>query len=62
MECSAVAMFDIRKDLIPCAWMLGVVYAQEMHDHPLDDPYLSIILRVEGSGFGELDVQQQLEA
>jgi hypothetical protein len=58
MECFVVVVLDIRKALIPCAWMLGVVHAQEMHDHPIDDLCLSISLRVEGSGFGELGVQQ----
>jgi hypothetical protein len=51
-------MLDIRKDLIPCAWMLGVVHAQDMDDHPIENLYMSIGLRVEGSGFGELGVQQ----
>jgi hypothetical protein len=36
--------------------MLGVVHAQDMHDHPIDDLCLSINLGVEGSGFGELGV------
>jgi hypothetical protein len=36
--------------------MLGIVHAQDMHDHPIDDLGLAIRLGVEGSGFGELGV------
>jgi hypothetical protein len=58
MEGSVVAVFNIRKDLKPCAWMLGVVHAQGMHNHPIDTLCLSINLGVEGSGFGDLGVHQ----
>jgi hypothetical protein len=58
MEGSIVAMLEIRKALIPCAWMLGVVHAQHMHNHPIDDLYLSNSFKVEGNGFGKLGFQQ----
>jgi hypothetical protein len=51
-------MLNIRKALIPCAWILGFVHAQDIHGHPIDDVCLSISLGVEGSGFGELGVQK----
>jgi hypothetical protein len=38
-----VAVLDIRKDLIPCAWILGFVHAQDMHDHPIDDLCLPLV-------------------
>jgi hypothetical protein len=43
---------------MPCAWVLGIVHAQDMHYHPIDDLSLAICLGVEGSGIGELGVQQ----
>jgi hypothetical protein len=55
-------MLEINKSFIPCVWILGFLHAQEMHDHPIDELYFSISLRVEGSGFGNLDIQQRLEA
>jgi len=58
MEGYVVAMLNIRKALMPCAWMVRVVDAQDMHDHPIDDLCLSISLGVESSGFGEVGVQQ----
>jgi hypothetical protein len=58
MEGFIVAMFNIRKDLIPCTWILGVVHVQDMHDHPIDELCLSISLGVYRNGFSELGVQQ----
>jgi hypothetical protein len=58
MEGYVVAMLNIIKSLIPCVWILGVVHVKDMQDHPIDDLYLCISLGVEGSGFGELGVQQ----
>jgi hypothetical protein len=55
-------MLKIGKTLIPCAWVLGIVHAQDMHDHPIDELGLAICLGVEGSGFGELVVQRCPEA
>jgi hypothetical protein len=34
---SVVTVLNIGKTLIPCAWMLGIVHVQDMHDHPVDD-------------------------
>ena len=51
-------MLNIGKNHIPCAGVLGIVYAQDMYDHPIDDLSLAICLGVEGSGFGELGIQQ----
>jgi hypothetical protein len=55
---SVVAVMNIGKTLIPCVGVLGIVHAQDMHDHPVDELGLAIFLGVEGNGFGELGVQQ----
>jgi hypothetical protein len=52
-----VIVLNIGKTLIPCAWMLGIVHVQDMHDHPIDDLGLAICLGEEGHGFGEHGVQ-----
>jgi hypothetical protein len=49
-------MLNIGKTLIPCAWMLGIVHAQNMHNHLVYDLGLAIHLGVEGRGFGEIGV------
>jgi hypothetical protein len=36
--------------------MLGIVHAQDMHNHPDDEISLAFPLGVEGHGFGELGV------
>jgi hypothetical protein len=41
--------------------MLGVLHAQEMQDHLIDDLYMSICLMLEGNGFGHLGFQQRPE-
>ena len=51
-------MLDIGKTLIPCARVLRIIHAQDMHDHSIYDLGLAIGMGVEGSGFGELGVQQ----
>ena len=53
-----VAVLNIGKNLIPCARVLGIVHAQDMHNHLVEDLGLAIRLGVEGNGFGELGVQQ----
>jgi hypothetical protein len=53
-----VVVLNIGKTLILAARMLGIVHAQDMHDHPIDDLGLANYLGVEGSGFGEFGVQQ----
>ena len=40
------------------AGVLGIVHAQDMYDHSIDDLSLVICLGVEGNGFGELGIQQ----
>jgi hypothetical protein len=52
-----VTMLNIGNILIPCAGMLGIVHAQNMHDHSVDDLGLSSRMGVEGCGFGEVGVQ-----
>jgi hypothetical protein len=37
--------------------MIGIVHAQDVHDHMVDDLSLAIRLGVEGSEFGELGLQ-----
>jgi hypothetical protein len=49
-------MLDIGKTLIPCAEVLGILHAEDMYDHPIDDPSLVIYLGVEGTGFGDLGI------
>ena len=56
MEGSIVAILNIGKTLIPCPRVLGIVHAQDMHYHLIDDLSLAIYLGVESSGFGELGV------
>ena len=51
-------MLDIGKTLIPCARVLGIIHAQDMHDHLIYNLGLVIYLGVEGHGFGDLGVQQ----
>jgi hypothetical protein len=58
MERLVVAMLNIGKTLIPCRQMLIFLHVQDVHNHPIDNLYLAIDLRVEGSGFSELGVQQ----
>jgi hypothetical protein len=58
MQGSIVAMLDIGKTLIPCVRVLGIIHAQDMHDHSIYNLGLAICLGVEGRGFGELGVQQ----
>jgi hypothetical protein len=52
MEGSIIAMLNIWEALIPCKWMLRVVHAQDMHNHPIDHLSLSICLGMKGSQFG----------
>jgi hypothetical protein len=56
MQGLVVAMMGIEKNLIPCVGVLGVLHAQDMYDHPIDELSLAIYLGVEGSGFGELSI------
>jgi hypothetical protein len=54
---SIVACVNIGKTLILGVGVLGIVHAQDVHDHLVDDLGLAIRLGVEGSGLGELGVQ-----
>jgi hypothetical protein len=47
---------DIGKTLIPCMRVLGIVHAQDMYDHLIDDLNLAICFGVEGSGFGKFGI------
>jgi hypothetical protein len=58
MESPVVTMMNIGETLIPCTWILRVLHAHDVHNHPIDDLYLAIYLGVESSGFCELGVQQ----
>ena len=58
MKGFVVGVLNMGETLIPCAHMFGVVHAQDMHDHSVDDLCLAISLGVEGGGFGELGVQR----
>jgi hypothetical protein len=58
MESPIVVVLNIGKTLIPCTQMLRVIHAQDVHSQPIDNLCLVIGLRVEGSGFSELGVQQ----
>jgi hypothetical protein len=55
---SVVAVLNIGKTLIPCVSMLRVLHAQDMQDHLVEELSLTIRLGMEGSGFGELGVEQ----
>jgi hypothetical protein len=56
VEGSVVVMFNIRKVLIPCEWIFGIVHPQDMENHLVDYLCLSISLWVEGSRFVQLGV------
>jgi hypothetical protein len=61
MESPIVTVLDISETLIPCTWILRIVHAQDVHNHPIYDLCLAIRLGVESSGFCELGVQQRPE-
>jgi hypothetical protein len=56
MHGSIVVVLNIGKTLIPGAGVLGIVQAQDVHDHSVEDRGLAIRLEVEDDGFGELGV------
>ena len=49
-----VTMLNIRKDLIPCAWMFVDVHSQDIQNHPTRYLYFSIDLEVNDSQIGLL--------
>jgi hypothetical protein len=38
---SIIDILNIWKDLIPCTWMLGIVYEKDMHNHPIDHCWIT---------------------
>jgi hypothetical protein len=62
MERSIVDVMNIEENLISCAQILGFLHENYMNNHPIDDLCLTICLGVEGSGFGDFNVQQLPEA
>jgi hypothetical protein len=58
MESPIVVLLNIGNTLIPCTWIIRVIHAKDVHNHIIEDLCLAISLRVEGSGFIELGVQQ----
>jgi hypothetical protein len=61
MKIPVVTVLNIGETLVSCTWILRIVHAQELHNHPIDDLCLAIGLGVESSGFCELGVQQRPE-
>jgi hypothetical protein len=55
---SVVVVMNIGKTPFPCEGLLGILHVQDMHDHLVEHLSLAICLGVEGSGFGELGIQQ----
>ena len=49
--------FYIGEALIPCAWMLLIVHAQNVDNHSVDNLCLAICLGMESCGLGELGIQ-----
>ena len=54
MERLVVDELNIGKNIIPCMWILRVIYEKDVHNHLIDDLYLVINLRVEASGFSDI--------
>jgi hypothetical protein len=59
MEIPVVTVLFIWKTLVPCTWMLRILHAQDVQNHPIDDLCSAISLGVEISAFGDLGVQQR---
>jgi hypothetical protein len=55
---SILVVLNIGKTLIPGVGVLVILHVKYLHDHLVDDLSLAIHLGVEGSGLGELGVQQ----
>jgi hypothetical protein len=51
-------MLDTGKALIPCARVLWIIHAKDMHNHSIYNLGLAIYMGVEDCGFRELGVQQ----
>jgi len=61
MERPFITLLNREETLIPCMWILQVVNAQDVHNHPIDDIFLVVYLGVERSVFSELGVQHSRE-
>jgi hypothetical protein len=61
MESPIVTVLDIRETLVPCTWMIRIVHMQDVHNHSIDEIFLSISLGVKSNGFCELSVQHRPE-
>ena len=61
MESPVIVVLDICETLFPCTGILGILHAQDVKNHLIDDLYLAISLGLESSGFCELGVQQRPE-
>jgi hypothetical protein len=59
VEGSIVAMLNIRKAIIPCALMFGIINSRDMNNNHVDYLCLSISLWVEGNRFGHLGVHHR---
>ena len=62
MESPIITVLYIGKALIRCAWMLLILHAHNVYNHPVDDLCMSIGLQMESCGLGELGVQHRPEA
>jgi hypothetical protein len=51
MESLVVIVLNIGETLIPCMWMVRVVHAQDVHNHPIENLCLVIFL-----GWKEVDL------
>jgi hypothetical protein len=61
MESPVVTMLDIGETLVLCTWILRIVHAHDVHNHPINNLCLDIGLRVGRNGFCDLGVQQRPE-
>jgi hypothetical protein len=55
-----VSMLSIMKALMPSAWMLGVVYYNDMHNCLVDYLYLSISLGMKGTQISQLGMWEPM--
>ena len=57
MERFVVVVLYIGEAFIPCAWMLQVVHAHNVYEHPIDDLCLAISLGLESCGHSKFGIQ-----
>ena len=58
MESLVLDILNIGKTLIPSKNILRFIHVKDVHNHLIDNLCLAIGLRMEGSGFSGLGVQQ----